>query len=132
MGATAGPIFGRYTDRELYALIVKRDVPAILELSQEIFRILEDEADVVACDMAEGFNSGHDLCCLIVQAAVVKLRRKRQRPITHYEFSLDRLGSDPPGKRRAVTLRPTDEEATDKLRLVEKSIRRWLEKWNGW
>lgn len=121
-GATPGPIFGRYTDRQLYALIVRRDVPALLALAEEIAGILEDaEADVVASDMAEGFNSGHDLCSLLMQAAVAKLAWKRQRRITHYEFALEKLGIDTPGKRRALALVPTRDEIDDKRqRLAEE------------
>lgn len=120
-GATIGPIFGRYTDREFYALILRRDVSAVLALSEEIAFILEDaEIDVVVSDMAEGFNSGHDLCHLLVKAAVRKLRRRLQRPVRHYEFALEKLSPDLPRKRPAVTVLLTDEEIADKHRRVRK------------
>jgi hypothetical protein len=128
LGAKPGPIFGRYTDRELYALIVRQDSAALLALSEEITGILEDaNADIVVSDMAEGFNSSHDLCGFLIQAAVAKVARKRQRHITHYEFALERLGVDIPGKRRAMTLIPTDGEINSKRQRLAKEYPQLVE-----
>jgi hypothetical protein len=120
-GARIGPIFGRFTDREFYKLIVRRDVAAMLALAEEIALILEDaDAEVVASDMAEGFNPGHDLCQLLVKAAVVKLRHSRAQPVEHYEFTLENLSPAGPGKQRAIAVTLTDEEMADKHRRVLK------------
>jgi hypothetical protein len=116
VGATIGPVFGRYTDRQLYSLILNRDFDAFIALAGEIAGILlEVDAEVVAGDMSEGFNSGHDVCRLLIQAAACRVARLREKPLLNYEFPLDRLAGDAAHRRPAVAFDMTEDAAIAKL-----------------
>ena len=70
LGAQEGPIFGRFTDREMYAVLRegRGDVVAALvrELSEDLYR---QGIDTIVVDAMEGFNPVHDLCRVIAGAA---------------------------------------------------------------
>src|SRR5262249_2424104 len=69
-GARAGSIFGRLTDRELYAAILAGDTDLFVSLADELAEALAGERiDTIVGDAVEGFNSGHDVGRLIVTSA---------------------------------------------------------------
>jgi hypothetical protein len=82
--ATRGSIFGRHTDREMYAAILAADVELIEGLVNEIAgEITANGIDTVVSDAMEGFNPVHDLCRLIAGAAC-----SRVGEVAHYEYPL--------------------------------------------
>ena len=87
-GATPGSIFGRFTDVELYRALLDRRVSVFGDLADELAdEICRYQIGVVAGDDAEGFNPTHDVCRLIIDAAV-SLARKRGRYIVNTAFAL--------------------------------------------
>ncbi|HEV8631750.1 MAG TPA: hypothetical protein VGV61_15650 [Thermoanaerobaculia bacterium] len=89
-GATCGPLFGRFSDRDVYALMMRGDVAAAAELVKTLADTLVDQqVAYVAGDAYEGFNPVHDLCRLIIDAAVAAARRRSGRPIDDFEFALE-------------------------------------------
>ena len=95
--ARIGPIFGRLTDRDLYRAILARDWALFGDLSRELAEALaRDRVAVVAGDAAEGFNPGHDVARLILNAAV-RRRESEGARIVNLEFPLH--GSAPGGMR---------------------------------
>jgi hypothetical protein len=85
-GATAGSIYGRLSDRELYRAILGGDLGLFTALADELARGLAD-VDVVAGDAVEGYNPGHDVCRLLLNAAVLRLEAEGRR-IANYDFPL--------------------------------------------
>ena len=90
VGASIGPIYGRYADKEIYRLLLERRADVFVALSQELASALEQAGvDCVAGDAVEGFNPAHDICRLIVDGAVEILRRRTGREVRNYDFLLD-------------------------------------------
>ncbi len=90
LGATAGSIYGRLTDRELYAALLAGRHDGLQALAAELAAALgRARVGVVAGDAAEGFNPGHDLCRLLLNAAVARLAAAGGPPIENLEFPLD-------------------------------------------
>jgi hypothetical protein len=90
VGASVGPIFGRYPDRQVYRLLLDGRVDVFVALAQELAAALASAGvDCVAGDAIEGFNPAHDVCRLIVNGAVAILRQQTGREVRNYEFLLD-------------------------------------------
>jgi hypothetical protein len=88
-GARSGVVFGGLTDAALYR--------ALLDLRSDVFtgiaelvaaEIVRHGIEVVAGDDAEGFNPTHDVCRLLVDAAVRLARTVTGRPIANLAFAL--------------------------------------------
>jgi hypothetical protein len=88
-GCPAGSVFGRFTDRAFYDLLLARDVEPLISIVDEIAATLvKDDVEQVACDAAEGYNPAHDVCQAIAMSAVACASRARQRTIELYDFPL--------------------------------------------
>jgi hypothetical protein len=89
-GATIGPVFGRFSDRDAYALMMRGEISPVLELVERLAAALvTHRIDYVAGDACEGFNPVHDLCRLLVGVAVTVARRTGGRVIADLEFPLE-------------------------------------------
>ncbi len=106
-GATPGAIYGRFTDRAVYAALLAGDARAFCALVDELADDLHN-ADCVVADAAEGYNPTHDLCRMIVDAAVRRLGRR----VPSYEFS---LAPDAAPRSPAVALELDDDAFDRKL-----------------
>jgi hypothetical protein len=88
-GARPGFLFGRFTDRDLYALLLDRRWDVFLDEAQSLARALADEgSEVVVGDAIEGYNPGHDVARLLLNAAVTLLRA-RGRSVANLEFEVE-------------------------------------------
>lgn len=86
-GAVPGPIYGRLSDRALYQALLDRDFDLFVDLAVELAEALAGAVvTVVAGDAAEGFNPGHDVCRLLINAAVERLGSAAP---ANYEFPLE-------------------------------------------
>src|SRR3954469_20290175 len=71
-GAHLGSIYGRWTDRAVYAAILARDISAFSDLVRELAQDLaQSRVEYVVVDAIEGYNPTHDLCHYIAKAAVL-------------------------------------------------------------
>lgn len=115
LGATPGPIYGRLTDRALYAALLAGDHALLTALAAELAAAFSEAGiEVVAGDAAEGFNPGHDLCRLLVNAALAHLAARGGPPIENLEFPLDAAPEMPEGAAPA----PEGPEPAGGCRLV--------------
>jgi hypothetical protein len=122
-GAEPGTIYGRLTDAEIYQAILDHDFELFLSIADEFAETLErDEADSVTGDAIEGFNPTHDVCRLIINAAVKLARLRYGRMIANTDFLLVGRHDTQPPKLRAQTTW---------LRLTEDAFRRKLESARG-
>jgi hypothetical protein len=89
-GARTGALYGRLSDRELYDAILSRRAEPFIALAEEMASILDGEGvDYVVGDAAEGMNSGHDVCRLLLNAALLRIAERRGRAPANYEFTLE-------------------------------------------
>ena len=88
-GAKQGSIYGRLTDAESYAAILDHDFNLFFRLAAELSEALvEEKIDYVAGDAFEGYNPMHDVCRLVINAAVTSARQLSGREISNLDFSL--------------------------------------------
>jgi hypothetical protein len=88
-GACPGSIFGRLTDREMYARLMRSDVASFIQLTEELAAGLIDHGtEYIVGDASEGYNPTHDVCRLIINAAAVRVRAVTGREILNYDFTL--------------------------------------------
>lgn len=82
--------FGKMSDRDVYGAILAGEAEMFSGLADEIATVLAgEEIDYVAADAVEGFNPGHDVCRLIVNAALARLRDRGGRDLPNLEFPLE-------------------------------------------
>lgn len=88
-GAKPGTVFGRFSDAALYRALLDRNEALFTSLTEELADAIErHRITVVAGDDAEGYNPTHDVCRLIVDAAVELARCSTSRPIANLAFAL--------------------------------------------
>ena len=89
VGARRGSIYGRLTDLEAYATILKHDVSYITSLVEELSEeFVSERIDYVVGDAAEGYNTVHDICRIIIGAAVELAARRHGRRIKNFDFAV--------------------------------------------
>ncbi len=89
-GARPAPVYGLLTDGELYRALLDRREDLFVGLAEQLATALREEAiELVAGDALEGFNPGHDVCRLLLNAAVARLGAGGW-PIDNRDFPLDR------------------------------------------
>lgn len=89
VGAAAGVLYGCMSDAELYRLLLAGDIGAFLGLAGALARALHKAGvRTVVGDALEGFNPGHDVCRLLIDAAVGKLATTNTPALGNFEFAL--------------------------------------------
>jgi len=97
LDARTGEIFGALSDAEIYDAILRQNLSLFLSLVDELAgSFLRHHIDCVAGDASEGFNPTHDLCRILINAAVLVARRAGGREIANFEFPLTEWEQDCP------------------------------------
>lgn len=112
-GSSIGSITGRFTDKEIYNLILRKEIHLFRSLVEELASAFEhNKIEVVVGDSNEGFSPTHDLCRYIINAATKKYAAISGKDIPNYEFYLEAAPSQfPPEKgNQLVCIRLNDEE----------------------
>src|SRR5438270_5122436 len=77
VGGTPGAIYGRFSDREIYRLLLDRRVEVFARLADELAKNLMDRGiECVAGDAMEGFNPAHDICRALIDRAVAIVQER--------------------------------------------------------
>jgi hypothetical protein len=89
-GSRPGPIYGRMSDRDIYTAILARDLDLFRGLTDELCdALVAHDATCAVGDSVEGYNPSHDVCRLMINAAVrMANRARRGAPIANYDFVL--------------------------------------------
>jgi len=88
-GARCSGFYGRLTDTAAYAAILNHDFGLFIALARELSAAFVVEGiDYVAGDAFEGYNPMHDVCRLVINAAVTIAERGQGRRLGNFEFSL--------------------------------------------
>ncbi|PYP92476.1 MAG: hypothetical protein DMG65_03905 [Candidatus Angelobacter sp. Gp1-AA117] len=93
----SGEIFGCINDTGIYQAIRQQDFSFFLSVTDRLASaLIKHRISFVAGDATEGYNTSHDLCRVIVNAAVQIASCASAVPIANYEFCLtewDQTGS---------------------------------------
>lgn len=117
-GATAGALFGDFSDADLYAAMLAGDAAALSRSVRALAEALaRTQVDYVVADALEGFNPSHDLCRFLVNAAVALTQQTTRWPLRNFDFLLEGSPSACPDHLRAeaVTLELTDADLARKI-----------------
>jgi hypothetical protein len=113
-GSTSGSIYGVFTDRRVYQLVLAGRHDEIVRLTEELARQLEThQIDYVVGDACEGYNPTHDICRLMIGAAVALAGRRRGKMIGNFDFPL--TGLPAAGGGPMITLHLKDDEFARKV-----------------
>src|SRR5258708_27379659 len=76
LGARPGSIYGRLTDADAYSAILAGEVGVFIRMASELAEALvHNRIEYIVGDAIEGFNPVHDVCRLVINAAVKKVGR---------------------------------------------------------
>jgi hypothetical protein len=88
-GARAGPLFGEFTDRELYVALLRADTAPFTQMARALADVLcHGGYRIVVADPLEGYNPTHDLCRLLVNTAIRRVGRESGAIIRNYDYAL--------------------------------------------
>src|SRR6476620_6764836 len=88
-GAVQGDIYGRLTDREIYSAILRNDSELFVMLVKELAEtFVAQQIDYVVGDADEGYNVTHDICRVIIDAAVALAEQMYGHHVTRFDFPL--------------------------------------------
>lgn len=117
--ARPGSIYGRWTDREIYELILAGNVRPLAAAARELAAALRAEVlDYVVADAIEGYNPSHDLCRHIVNAAVALVEKAEGRTLANYDFLLVGRPDECPEDLRGEAIRVDLDEAALERKLA--------------
>lgn len=122
VGARAGAVFGRMSDRELYAAVRGGELALFIALAQEIADALVSQAIVrLVSDAPEHRILAHDLIAAVADAAVA-LAERRGHAVAHYDFPLHAAPETcpPHALERAVRVELDDEALARKRSAAER------------
>ncbi len=84
-----GSIYGRFTDQNLYKAILDGDFRLFEQLATELAdALVEADVEYVVGDAIEGYNPVHDVCRLVIDAAIELAGHIAGRPIVNRDFLL--------------------------------------------
>lgn len=118
VGAEPSSIYGRLTDLALYAAILNHNFDLFIGLAEELAEALvREQVDYVVGDAAEGYSPAHDVCRLIIGAAVEMANRVADHHIANFDFLLVGRPDTCPKELRpqAIQLELDDNAVTRKL-----------------
>ena len=88
-GAVPGPVYAHMRDTDLYEAVLNFEYHPFIEVVDRLAAaLIQQNVSCVAGDAAEGYNPAHDICRLIVNAAVKLAMLKQDRYIPNYDFTL--------------------------------------------
>jgi hypothetical protein len=88
-GAVPGPVYGQMSDVDLYNDVLEFNHSRFTDLvDQLVDGLIRADVECVAGDAEEGYNPAHDICRLVINAALRLVKSKTNREITNYDFTL--------------------------------------------
>ncbi len=117
--ATQGAIYGRLTDLDVYAAILNGDYELfaglVVELAQAFVR---EQIEYVVGDAAEGYSVAHDICRVMIGAAVELAERRHGHSVSNFDFLVVGAPDECPVQLRdkAISLHLDDEAFAKKVK----------------
>lgn len=111
-GTTHGPVYGAMSDVELYTAVLEHDHSPFTRVVDDVARMLLGERiERVVGDAEEGYNPAHDVCRLVINAAVRLVNLTSRRQVANYDFTLVAPPGHCPEPLRADSIRLELDEA---------------------
>ena len=111
-GAAPGPVYGAMSDVELYTAALEHDHSRFTRVVDEVVEMLfREQIEHVVGDAEEGYNPAHDVCRLIINAAVRLFNLTSGRQVANYDFTLVAPPGHCPEALRAESIRLELDEA---------------------
>lgn len=124
IGASSGCIYGRFTDAEFYRALLNQDAALFTSLASELAEDLaRRRIAYVVGDTIEGYNPTHDVCRLLINAAVEKAQRASGQRFASYEFSV--VGRSDATWPQSIRLRLDERAFSDKL-AAARAYAEWM------
>jgi hypothetical protein len=117
-GATADGVYGRITDAALYTALIDHCFAPFFKLIEELSQaLIREKITYVVGDASENYNPGHEVCRLLINAAVERANRATGRQMSNFDFLLVGPPDDCPAqlRSRAIWLELDDEAWERKL-----------------
>jgi hypothetical protein len=115
-GVAFGGIYGRFTDIDIYRAVLERDFQAFTNLVEELTReLVKDGFAYVVGDAIEGYNPAHDVCRIVINAAVELARRRHSHEIANFDFLVVGDPSTAGAADRTISLRLEENTHSQKL-----------------
>jgi hypothetical protein len=111
IGCRRGSIFGRLTDLEAYRALLNHDFAVFINLTDEMTgALLSEQVKCALGDAAEGYNSVHDVCRLMINTAV-EIANRSGGKLTNFDFPVTSRPDDcPPSLCEAAIWLKLDEK----------------------
>src|SRR6185503_10689104 len=88
-GATPGAIYGRVSDLDVYAAILSGDANLFARIVEELaHELVEQRIEYVAGDAAEGYSVTHDICRVMIGAAVDVAKQRYGHHVENFDFAV--------------------------------------------
>jgi hypothetical protein len=88
-GAKPGPVYGVLTDVDLYDNVLNFEHRAFTDVVERLANeLIQNGIEVIAGDSEERYNPAHDICRLIINAAVKLAQTNSATKIQNYDFAL--------------------------------------------
>jgi hypothetical protein len=95
IGATAGPVFGAFTDAQLYDLLMRGDVTPVIAATRSIASAFVDRGvKMVVSDAFEFYNPTHDLCAVVTSLAARLASADSGNEIELYDYAVTQTAGD--------------------------------------
>jgi hypothetical protein len=89
LGATAGSIYGRLTDLEVYEAFLSKNFARFIGLAEELAdQFVRLRIEYAVTDADEGYSPTHDACRLLTSAAIELAKRRQSWEITNFDFAV--------------------------------------------
>jgi hypothetical protein len=113
-GAVRGAIYGPVTDLEVYAAILNGDYKLFAALVETLAHAFAaEQIDYVAGDAAEGYSVTHDICRIMIGAAVELAERRYNHRVANFDFLI--VGSPREGPEDSIRFQLSDDAFSRKL-----------------
>lgn len=119
VGAQPGSVYGRFSDLTLYQSLLRHDHELFTGLACQLAdEFLRERIEYVAGDAVEGYNTVHDACRLVLNAAIEMASGARGIKVENYDFLLKGRPDECPAhlQGRAIWLRLDDEAVERKMK----------------
>lgn len=116
LGANKGLIFGKFTDAEIYAHILNRNINIFSLLVDNMLNAWrQNPPSCIVVDGLEGYNPAHDLINLLVSCACRYFAEQEDKNISLYSFNLVNKAIPAAG---SIITNLTDEQRKQKKELA--------------
>jgi hypothetical protein len=117
-GATPGAVYGRLSDLEVYSAVLRGDSDLFAGVVEELAELLvRERIDYVVGDAAEGYSVTHDICRVMIGAAVELAETKYSHRIANFDFVVVGSPDECPAEQRhkAIWLQLDDDAFARKV-----------------